>query len=345
MIHTFPNLAIVFALTISGAMSWTMATVAIGDDEVVVRLNAPSQKEVSVRGTIVDLTGKAVTIRRGGRVEMLATDRIVRWKTDRQAAHQQADKKFESKDYRGALDAYERAVRGERRIWMQRIILGRCVQCYKNLGRHEEAIDMFLIIADSDPTTQLFAGVPVPWRTMSASPAVTRKVIAFIGQTEKREATRLIGASWLLATDRQSDAVNVLRSLLSSQNPYVASVAEAQLWRAAVAKATDKDRSRWRQRITQMPQDIRSGPYFVLGQAEGIAGNHEAAALDFMRVPIHDVHARELAAQSLLLAGENLEQINRNQEASRLFREASEQYTGTMAARMAETKLTPRGNE
>ena len=116
-------------------------------------------------------------------------------------------------------------------------------------------------------------------------------------------------------------------------------MAQAQIWRAQVTVADASQLAGWQQAIAQMPEAVRAGPYFLLGQAWARQGQSDKAALALLRVPLVYPENRALAARSLLEAGRCLADAGRRDEAAGLYREALEKYPETSAAADARTRL------
>ena len=106
----------------------------------------------------------------------------------------------------------------------------------------------------------------------------------------------------------------------------VARLASAQAWRAEVVTATDETIAAWRTAIQRMPEPLRAGPSYVLGQALARRGQWDRAALAMLEAPILVPRERELAARALLDAGQALEKSGRAKQAVGLYRELIEEH-------------------
>jgi Flp pilus assembly protein TadD len=125
----------------------------------------------------------------------------------------------------------------------------------------------------------------------------------------------------LLATDRREQALETLGQLTSCPDPRVALLAEAQQWRGAVVTASLKDAERWEQQVSRLDASLQAGPWFVVGQGLARHNQHPRAALAFLRVPILYPDDRDLTAESLLAAGEQLEKAGDPAGARTVYRE------------------------
>jgi tetratricopeptide (TPR) repeat protein len=237
------------------------------------------------------------------------------------------------------LAAYLRALREEPREWVQREILAQCVRCLKDLGRIEQAGDVFLSLVQRDPATRHFGRIPLGWQTGQPSGTLERKAQEWM-QDSQPPAARLIGASWLLPTRHRAQAIEVLRGAAARGEASIAALAEAQLWRTRVAMADEAELQRWRGLIEQMPRELRAGPYYTLAQGLAARGQHQQAALAWMRVPIlHADDDRALAAAALLSAAGQLERIGEPPQAVVLYREIVRDYAGTPSSGQARAQL------
>jgi tetratricopeptide (TPR) repeat protein len=312
----------------------------IAADTVIYATGKDQAGRATMNGTIVDYTGELLTIRSESGVEQsIPTPRIVEVKSDWTAAHVTADGLWQQKKYEEAAGSYSQALREERRVWAQRPILVRLVHCFSYLGRFEQAGQAFLMLAESDPQTQHFAAIPLGWTPHQPSPAFEQRAKTWLSDRQNNVAV-LIGASWLLPTAEGPAALAALQRLAADGEPRVAMLAQAQAWRTRVVTVTADEIKSWEGLIARMPADLRSGPYFTFGQALSRTGQHEQAALAFLRVPILYPSERPLAAAALLSAGRELEKIGQIQEAVSLYREVVREHAEASVAAEAAGRLT-----
>jgi tetratricopeptide (TPR) repeat protein len=212
------------------------------------------------------------------------------------------------------------------------------VECQQALGQYAQAGDYFLLLLKDDPQTLYFASIPLPWLPVEMTPALEQKAQQWIAADAQRPAM-LLGASYLLLTSRQSQVLAVLKQLASEKDSRLSPLAEAQSWRATIASAPVEHLSHWARRIETFPDDLRAGPYFILGRAWSNRGNYEQAALALMHVPILFPGDRPLAAESLWLAAQSLEKHGDVAEAMQLYRELSASYPEARSASLARAEL------
>ena len=162
----------------------------------------------------------------------------------------------------------------------------------------------------------------------------------------KVEAGRLMGAS-LLYDDRElrKEARSVLKELSSSTDARVRILAQVQAWREEALSGNPGrlQTAQWRQRIDEMPEDLRAGPYYILGRAYAARHDYELAAATLLWLPLVDDHDFRLAARACLEAGAALGRIGQQAEARTLFREVTSRFADTPFADEADALLN-RGN-
>jgi TolA-binding protein len=96
---------------------------------------------------------------------------------------------------------------------------------------------------------------------------------------------------------------------------------------------------RWQSRIDEMPERLRGGPLFLVGQAYLARGEKHRAAAAFLWLPtVYDQDA-ELAAVACVEAAKALADIGQKYEAALLYREAADRFPGTPPAEEAAGNL------
>jgi len=148
-----------------------------------------------------------------------------------------------------------------------------------------------------------------------------------------------MGASYLLTGADAATTDEKLRSLSLHDDARIAALSSAQRWRSEIATASQPQIDGWRVQIDKAPEQLRGGPYFLLGLALANTSQYEPAALAFMRVPILYPRQRELAARALLEAGRAMEKLDRPSEAGQLYREVLSRHKQDPAAIEAEQRV------
>ena len=309
------------------------------DDVVVVATGGDAQGQLRKTGKIIEYTGKELRLRRdNGREMTIPTSRVIDIETAITPEHLAADRFFDQRQFASADEYYRLALQKEQRTWMRRRVIAQRVWCSRNLDQIDRAGDMFLVVLQSDPSTQYFSAIPLNWRTVQPRKHVTERARAWL-MDENVAASRLMGASWLWATDRKPQSWNVLRQLASESDVRIARVAVAQCWRASVVSSSKAELVKWQTALMTIPDDLRAGPYFIIGQALLRHRESEAAALASMHVPILYPRHRRLASECLLTAGRALEQIGAGNQAATVYREILAEHERSDAASIAKARI------
>jgi tetratricopeptide (TPR) repeat protein len=287
---------------------------ARGQDTVIVQ-GGDDKPAIRRTGTIVEYNGDGIVLQlASGRQEQIGLDQVVATETQKNKDHVAADRFFAEGKYRDALTAYRAAVEAEDRAWMRREVLARMVVCYQRVNRFAEAGQAFSMIVRSDPKTIHFSVIPLCWTPRQPPYDLQQQAKSWL--EEDQPAMALLGASWLLNSADRAAAEDRLRILATGNDANVAMLAEAQRWRTRIVTATLDDTVAWQRRIEQFPEMLRAGPYLTVGRALARLKQHQQAALIAMRIPILHAVQYDLAAEGLMLAGEQL-QLAGNQEESR----------------------------
>jgi tetratricopeptide (TPR) repeat protein len=317
-----PQSAIVAAMS---AICFFHLAPALADDTVVFATGKEGRGRSRIAGTILDYTGTELRIRQAsGRESVVPAEKVVSIDTPKTPKHLAGDALFDAGDFTKAVDPYREAMREEKRLWMHRQILAQLVWCYRNLGQVERAGDIFLLLVDNDPSTQFFDAIPLAWTSAAPAPAAERQAKTWLAKSSQ-SAALLLGASWLLSTDR-AVAIAALDRLAADADSRIAQLAAAQLWRTKLVTAKPDEVARWQADVEKLPAPLQAGPYYVAAEALARLGNHEQAALAYLRVPLLHSRHRYLNPDALFGAGRALETLGRPTEAAGVYRELTADY-------------------
>lgn len=285
-------------------------------------------------GQIIDYAQGQLVLQVGAdqRVQIPA-EQVIAIRTDRVAAQSAADRFLADGYPAQALTLFRRAIAEETRPWMRRWILADMSRCYAQLDQIEQACDTFLLLIQGDAQTPWFDAIPLCWTARPAPAGLERQLTAWRAANSD-PVRQLLAGSWMLTqTADQRQAVELLRQLQTASDSRVAKLANAQLWRTRLTRATADDVAAWSTQLDQIPKSLRAGPYYLLGKAHGQVGQHERAALALMHVPISYAKHRRLAAEALWETGQQLEQLKQVSEAVVVYRELTRDYdTHALAA-------------
>jgi tetratricopeptide (TPR) repeat protein len=331
------------AVWVAALAIWTVSAAA--QDTVHVSRDRSSGGHVQWTGRVLDYTGIELRLKlSSGQEQRFPAGQVVRIETQYTPRQVEADARFARREFRSALDLYAEARATEPREWVRRQITARMVWCYCALGQLEPACREFLVLILSDPTTPYLACIPLAWAPSQASPTLERSAREWLAR-EELPAAVLLGASHLMSSRLRLEALDRLKRLCagSGSDEPVALLALAQTWRAAVATADQKQLLAWRDTIERMPEPLRAGPYYVLGQGWAQRQAWDRAALAWLRVPILYPEHRLLAAQALLDAARAMERLDRSEQAAGLYGELVNDYPETPSAAEARARLQERG--
>jgi tetratricopeptide (TPR) repeat protein len=239
-----------------------------------------------------------------------------------------------------AAKSFRSAHSEEPRAWVRREILAELIRCELRAGDVVSAVSAFEGLIKSDRTTRHFHLIPLCWTDEKPSPEYSSA--ALVWRRSDNAAIRLVGASALLETESyRKDALDLMKRLAVDRDRRIPLLAEAQLWRSRLSQGpiTAHDVSRWQRRIDGMPEELRGGPYFVLGRAQQQRNQHEAAARSYLWLPLVYSDNHFLAGLACLKSAEALARIGQINEALTLYREAAARFADTPHAAHARTAI------
>jgi tetratricopeptide (TPR) repeat protein len=315
------------------ASTIALLTIATGQaqDKVILQRTSLSAR-VTVSGTVENYTGTEISIRTDNddAPKTFPSADVIEIQTAQTDSHTRGLKLLAEGQVEQAIRDLDVAVKMEPRTWVRREILAALVRCALRRGDYSAAGTRFLAILKSDPTTRHFRVIPLVWAPETISPDARREALAWING--RVEAGRLIGAS-LLYDDRETrkEARSVLKELSSSADDRVRVLAQMQARReeALVGTLGKMQTAQWQQRIDEMPEELRAGPYFLLGRVYAAQHDYELAAATLLWLPLVDDHDFRLASRACLEAGVALDKIGQHAEARTLYREVTVRFADT----------------
>ncbi|HTI51710.1 MAG TPA: hypothetical protein VL475_12185 [Planctomycetaceae bacterium] len=329
------------------AIALLTGRIAHAEDKVILQRTSLSAR-VTVSGTVENYTGTEISIRTDNdeAPKTFPSADVVEIQTAQTDSHTRGLKLLADGQAEQAIRELDVAVKMEQRTWVRREILAALVRCGLRRGDYSAAGARFLAIVKSDPTTRHFRVIPLVWAPETISPEVRRE--ALVWMNGRVEAGRLIGAS-LLYDDREmrKEARSVLKELSSSADDRVRVLAQMQARREeALAGSPGKmQTAQWQQRIDEMPEELRAGPYFLLGRVYAAQHDYELAAATLLWLPLVDDHDFRLASRACLEAGVALDRIGQHAEARTLYREVTVRFADTPFADEAADLLKRAGDD
>jgi tetratricopeptide (TPR) repeat protein len=321
-----------------------LGTSSVFAQDAVIIAGQEGRPPVTRRGEIVELTGTELRLKTAaGRIEPIPRERVVELTTKWTEAHAHGDALRQAGKLDEAITAYQQAKEQESRPWARRQIAAAMVGCYVESGRFDLAGDEFLTIVAADPTTQHFDVIPLAWRSFPPDAVLEARAEKWLAAGQRNPVAALLGASWLLSTSRRAAAIEVLEELSSrrglGEDQRLAQLANVQLWRSKIVTAAAGDVSRWKAAVERMSAETQGSGWYVVADALARLGQHEEAALAYLRVPILHGQQRVMAADALVAAGKQLESLGRSAQAAGLYREVLRDFAFTPAAGEAKARL------
>jgi tetratricopeptide (TPR) repeat protein len=304
---------------------------AQAQDKVILQRSSLSAR-VMVSGVVENYTGTEISIRTDNDEppKTFPSADVVEIQTAQTDSHNRGLKLFAEGQVEQAVRELDVAVKKEPRTWVRREILAVLVRCGLRRGDYAAAGSRFLAIVKSDPTTRHFRVIPLVWAPETIPADARSEALAWMNG--RVEAARLIGAS-LLHDDREmrKEARSVLKELSSSSDDRVRVLAQMQARREEALAGTPgrMQTAQWQQRIDEMPEELRAGPYFLLGRVYAAQHDFELAAATLLWLPLVDDHDFRLAARACLESGVALDRIGQHAEARTLFREVTVRFADT----------------
>jgi tetratricopeptide (TPR) repeat protein len=300
-------------------------------DKVILQRSSYSAR-ITVSGVVEDYTGVEVSIRTDSDEppKTFPSADVVEIQTSQSESQVRGLRLLADGHVEEAVRELDVALKKETRSWVRREILAALVRAAVRRADYAAAATRFLALLKSDPTTRHFRLIPLVW----APETLTRETRSEAGVWlhGKVDAGRLIGAS-LLYDDRESgkEARGMLRELASSGDDRVRLLAQMQERRdeALTGDFKSLQTEQWRRRIEKMPEDLRAGPYYLLGRVYVGRHDYELAAATLLWLPLVDDHDFRLAGRACLEAGVALDRIGQRAEARTLFREVTQRFADT----------------
>jgi hypothetical protein len=309
-----------------------------GEDVVILSSSANRQARSRLTGEVVEFTGRQLVVRLAdGREIKRPGQNVVRIETEWPAGKDEADRLFDEQQFYRAREKYDAASHKETRAWARRAMLARIIGCYRETNQFGAAGKLFLALVREDRDTPYFDEVPLAWLSAEVPAALEQQARQWLADDEP--LAQLLGASHLLATNDRQQALDRLSQLALEKDSRVASLAEAQTWRASIPRANDDKLAVWERRVETFPDKLRAGPYWILGRALNQHGHVERALVALLHVPILYPQTRTLAADALNTSAQLLDKQGDQAAALRLRRELVANYPGTTLAADAKSLL------
>lgn len=314
-------------------------SVALAQDRVIVQ--QPGGSRFPISGIVEDYTGRELVlqVRSSEPVRRYPRQDVIEVQTAYTAHHEKGRQLLQQGKPAEAKAELDIALREEDRTWVRREILAQLVRCALWSGNYRAATPLFLSIVESDPETFHYGVAPLAWTGESSSTEI--KIEARSWMADRSSESQLIGASHLLFDRDQNDkAETALRRLSRDPNLKLQRLAQMQLWRvrSLMGSATPNELVRWEMAIDDLPEDLRSGGYFILGQTFSRQQQPERAAAALLWLPLVYDADRHLAARACFDAAGLVESYGDRPQATNLYGEVVFRFGDTPYGKRAEEK-------
>jgi len=236
--------------------------------------------------------------------------------------------------FRAALEKCNEALTEDWSIRMKNEIQATAAKCCLMLNQRDEAIERIEVIYQANSSSSHVALIPLVWD--EELPPHERVSVDPSDLHSQSAIRRLLAASALLhEANHQEICVRNLTEFRTSGLLPFNLLAETQLWRLKTfpdASISFSTIERWRQRLSELPEDMQAGPRYIVGRLLKQHQRMEDAALEFLWLPCMECHDPSLAASGLSEAITCLNQSGRANSAQILQAELLQWVPDTSAA-------------
>lgn len=311
---------------------WVLALVpgmiASAAEDRVTLIPEGGTDPVVLIGTVENYTGAELVIQRAGvpSADHFPSGRILSVQTWHTAAHDQGLSELAQGKTLLAEQTLLKALRDDRRDWVQREIIAALTSCALRRGDWGTAGTRFLQITAHDGRSPHWSVAPLIWAPQALGDA--DKTLARNWMQQADSPSRLVAASWLLLDPVYGDAAKKkLDDVARDSNSIAASFARAQLWRVRLGpELSGIELEKWRQEIRRLPRPLRAGPQYLLGRGLLQRQDHTAAVGELMWLPMVYRENEELTARALSDAGNALAKLGKTREALTVYDELISKY-------------------
>lgn len=306
-------------------------------DRVTIQPRNSSGTKV-LRCRVLDYTGRTITLLDSSQVNqsVYSSEEVLRVEIPQSEPHREGLKLLAAGQIDDADRLLREALNRETREWVRREILADLVRASLWKGDYAGASTRFGLLYSSDPLTRHFGLIPAAWSETTVDDGQRHAASSLV--VESSPISQLVGASILLVgSDHEELAKDTLKALAGGNDRNIRQLAEAQLWRLNVRdqNVAAHELERWQRHVESLSENMRGGPYYVLGRGYRSKLLRDQAALAMLRLPILYPHDRPLAARASVEAGEILQSQGRTSEAISALREAVVRFPETIAAQEA----------
>lgn len=324
-----------------GICSLTQMLPASAQDKIEVR---PDHHvgQATLPCTILNFTHSKVKVKLlpSGSVRTYPSSQIIKVHTPQTEPHQQGLKELQAGEFEKAIASFSDALNIENRSWVRREILALMIKAALSQGDTLKAALRFQMMVENEPNSRHFELIPLDWTIQEKSTPAHNSARRWL--TDKDEVKQLIGASILLTDPNyQAQAEAALRSLATSPNTNIQQLARTQLWRLRLraGNLSHMELKRWERNLSQVPQHLKAGPYFLLGTGYAMLERHGQATASFLWIPLAYDSNPNLSALANLKAADSLLALGQTANAHRLYQETIVRYPHSTSRSIAEQMI------
>ena len=333
-------LAIVSPLALQAFAQDSQTALPFAGTDMIAVLDDSTETARQVRGQIEDISGEALTLRRGGRgtIEFFRVTDIVELTFSRSADFEEGLQRLQDGQTLRAIEYLDRALNSETRPWAWNELQAIAAKAAVRAGERSQAVDRIDRIFAKDRRTRHVSSLPLVWD--ARLPPHERLPENPQGLDSDSLVQQLAAASAVLhdAAYRTRASAALERLRRRSGLKRISDLAETQLWRLHLLEQPDTPApvlNVWSDRVRHLPVAARYGPQYVVGRCLLQRHDHDRASLAFLWTPLMTPDDESLAARSLAEGIRCLKISGRQVEAAQLSVELKRRFHGTSAAREA----------
>ncbi|MEZ6056595.1 MAG: hypothetical protein R3C01_07810 [Planctomycetaceae bacterium] len=316
------------------------------EDRVTIRPESGTGR-IALVGDIVTYNDEGLSFRvqATGEVQRIPPARIELLETYRNEAHLRAIAALAEGRTTDAIEEGSKALETEKRLWLRHEILGLLIQAHRRRQEWEPAVARFVEIVSEEPHCREWRMAPLAWEPISVSESLRQRCRRWL--TSSHDSVRLVAASILSADPESAAAAKIeIDRIARTGDSYLQGLAQAHQRQTLMqsGEVSEIELARWKGDIERMPESIRAGPWYVLGQAHLRRQELDEAIAALLWLPTVHQENEPLAARATYESARIFERRNQPTHARRLYEEILARYpwsTYTSEARAALTEKQP----
>lgn len=246
----------------------------------VVEIIDESGRTKQLTGTIEDIAGETLTLRRGeaGQVQFLRMSDVVELRFLRSRQWDDGLLARSEGEFRTAVRLFDAALSEESRPWAWIELQSLIAQSLVQSGDRRAALNRLAQIERRDKRSRHFCYVPLVWD--ARLPKEQKLNMNSAELRDESAVVRLAAASSLLHEPLyQNSAINVLQRLQRTGSGIISELARTQLWRLALIDSPEKItlQKTWLSMVRTLPVECRHGPQYIIGRCHQKQHDHAAS--------------------------------------------------------------------